>query len=260
MTSMRSIAGAATLLALFAVTAPAARAQQAGDSAAALSAECATLRSALDQANTEISALKRSERGVRDDYRLRKKMAEAEALARRLTEAETKLRRLRGPAPAVAPAADPGDAPALLEARADILSDEARRIAAEAAVLTRASEQLRSRQALRRRAGQIERDPFAGVEGPKRQMFVLGTRPAAASTKGEGPAASSPVADRARAHRPRGGRGAPACRGRGPVAQRAREAGARRGRSARPRTSARVRGGGVALARRSALISLRFAW
>ena len=179
MTSMRPLTRTALLLALFATATavtPAARADESVQ-AATLASECANLRGALDRANAEISALKRSERGVRDDYRLRKKMAEAEALARRLTEAEARLRSLRGPAPAPAPAADPADAPALLEARADILSDEARRLGVEAAALGRAAEQLRARQVLRRRAGQMEQDPFASVETPKRQMFVTGARP-----------------------------------------------------------------------------------
>src|SRR5262245_22449758 len=53
-------------------------------SADALAAECARLREQLERTNAEISALKRGDRGVRDDYRLRKKMADAEALARQL--------------------------------------------------------------------------------------------------------------------------------------------------------------------------------
>jgi hypothetical protein len=119
-------------------------------------------------------------------------MAEAEALARRLTDAEGRLRRLQGPAPAQPAPADPADAPAVLEARADLLSDEARRLGAEAALLDRAAGQLRSRQTLRRRAGQIERDPFAAVEAPKRQMLIAGPRQgtaAKADNSGERPAA-----------------------------------------------------------------------
>jgi hypothetical protein len=171
----RWILGAALLLATTGLAMPAARAQAPGPGsaeAATLASECARLRESLERTNSEISALKRSDRGVGDDYRLRRKMADAEALARRLTEAEARLRQLRGPAPSPAPAADPGDAPAVLEARADILSDEARRLTAEAAVLGRAADQLRSRQTLRRRAGQLEQDPFASVESPKRQLFV----------------------------------------------------------------------------------------
>jgi hypothetical protein len=179
---------AAVLLALFAsaaITAGPARAEGPGN-AAVLASECASLREALERANAEISALKRSERGVRDDYRLRKKMAEAEALAQRLTAAESQLRTLHGATPARPAAAEASDAPAVLEARADILSDQARRLGAEAAALGRASEQLRARQLLRRRAGQLDQDPFAGIESSKRQMFVTGGRTLSTASNGKG--------------------------------------------------------------------------
>src|SRR5687768_13322226 len=64
--------------------------------AARLDAECARLRAELERTNAEVATLKRGGRNVRDDYRLRQKMADAEALARRLTAAETQLRRERG--------------------------------------------------------------------------------------------------------------------------------------------------------------------
>src|SRR5437870_4322156 len=56
-----------------------------------LEVECARLRAELDRANADVAALKRSDRGVRNDYRLRQRMADAEALARKLTESEAQL-------------------------------------------------------------------------------------------------------------------------------------------------------------------------
>jgi hypothetical protein len=47
-----------------------------------LTVECQRLRAELDKANAEISSLKRSERGVRRDYRLQGRQADAESLAR----------------------------------------------------------------------------------------------------------------------------------------------------------------------------------
>jgi hypothetical protein len=141
-----------------------------------LEAECARLRAELDRTNAEIASLKRGDRGLRDDYRLRQRMADAEALARKLTHAEAQLRAQKGPAPAsrptvAVPAAAPGDGPVELEAKADLLADQARRLAAEADGLSRAASQIRGRQLLRRRAADLERDPFGGVETSKRNML-----------------------------------------------------------------------------------------
>src|ERR1700722_3127174 len=58
---------------------------------AALTAERARLRDELDRVGAEIDALKRANRGVGDDYRLRARLADAEALARRLIEIEARL-------------------------------------------------------------------------------------------------------------------------------------------------------------------------
>src|SRR5438105_3925304 len=97
-----------------------------------LQAECARLRADLDRVNADVAALKRST-GVRSEYRLRQRMADAEALARKLTEAESQLRLRQGvSAPVVAPAvapptAAPGDGPIELEAKADLLADQAHR-------------------------------------------------------------------------------------------------------------------------------------
>jgi hypothetical protein len=139
-----------------------------------LTDECGRLRAALEQAQADIAALKRGDRGVRDDYRLRRRMADAEQLARQLTTAEADLRRLDGVASPAAPPAAPAEAPGVLQARADLLSDQARRLAQQAATYQRTATQLRARQTLRRRAGQVERDPFGAMDGSKRFMVVRG--------------------------------------------------------------------------------------
>jgi hypothetical protein len=159
-----------------------------------LAAEYQRLRVDLDRVNAEVAALKRAERGVRNDYRLRDMMAEAEALARKVTAAESRLRTARGPLPAdssgrtvEAPVAMPQDGAVELEAKADLLTDQARRFQAEADTLTRTAQQIRARQALRRRAGAWERDPLAGFEASKRSMGVPASRSAvAASDNGKG--------------------------------------------------------------------------
>jgi hypothetical protein len=144
-----------------------------------LTDECARLRSALGQAQADIASLKQGDRGVRDDYRLRRRMADAEQLARQLTAAEGDLRRLdAGARSAAVPASPavtgPAEAPGVLQARADLLSDQARRLAQQAAGYQRTATQLRARQTLRRRAGQMERDPFGAMDGSKRFMVVRG--------------------------------------------------------------------------------------
>ena len=52
-------------------------------SADTMQAERARLRVQLDKVNAEIDALKRAGGSVRDDYRLRARLADAESLARR---------------------------------------------------------------------------------------------------------------------------------------------------------------------------------
>ncbi|HVZ74580.1 MAG TPA: hypothetical protein VHJ20_19495 [Polyangia bacterium] len=163
---------------------PAAAANDAS-SRAALEAERTRLRADLKRVNDEVDALKRRDRGVRDDYRLRDRLADAEAIARRLTELDAKLgqpARDARPAAGTEPQASPEDGPAELEAKADILSDQARRLAARAdAILARASD-LRGRQSLRRHVGQMERDPFSPLEGSKRRAMATGI----AATTGKG--------------------------------------------------------------------------
>src|SRR5438045_7516118 len=99
-----------------------------------LRAERAQLRAQLDKVNAEIDTLKRAGRGVRDDYRLRARLADAESLARRLIDIEARLGiRVDGAAKVgPPPIASPTDGPADLDAKADILADQSRRIRAQA--------------------------------------------------------------------------------------------------------------------------------
>jgi hypothetical protein len=109
--------------------------------------------------------------------------------------------------PAVAPgpavvASD--DLPVVLEAKADILSDLARRLDLQATWLDRMASRIRKRQALRRRADQMQRDPFADLEGPKRISVVRGRdggrtpdtggSPETDPVRGVGPGAATPPA------------------------------------------------------------------
>jgi hypothetical protein len=139
-----------------------------------LTAERARLRAQLDRVNAEIDALKRSTRGVGDDYRLRARLADAEALARRLIDIEARLG-LRAPAvePGPLPVASPTDSPSDLQAKADILDDRARRVRLEADALDHRVIELRGRQDLRRRVAELDRDPFAPLEGSKRQVMTI---------------------------------------------------------------------------------------
>jgi hypothetical protein len=138
---------------------------------AALGAERARLRAELDRVNAEIDALKKASRGVGDDYRLRGRMADAEALARRLIDIEARLG-VKAPAskPGPLPVAAPTDGPADLDAKADILADQSRRVRLEAQALDQRVTELKGRQALRRRAADLDRDPFAPLEGSKRRV------------------------------------------------------------------------------------------
>ncbi|HEY8925271.1 MAG TPA: hypothetical protein VIU64_12875, partial [Polyangia bacterium] len=152
---------------------------------AANAAERARLAAELERINAEIDALKRNPRGIRDDYRLRNRMADAEAVSRRLTELEARAGAVTTPDAAGPPAAWPREVPAGpaddradLEAKADILVDEARRLTAEANRLESRVVDLRARRELRRRAGQLERDPFSPLEQPKPRLLVVGNAPA----------------------------------------------------------------------------------
>ncbi|HLK90599.1 MAG TPA: hypothetical protein VKZ18_11930 [Polyangia bacterium] len=141
---------------------------------AALGAERARLRGELERVNAEIDALKKASRGVGDDYRLRARMADAEALARRLIDIEARLG-VKAPAsnPGPLPVASPTDGPADLEAKADILADRSRRVRLEAETLDHRLAELKGRQTLRRRAADLDRDPFAPLEGSKRRVASI---------------------------------------------------------------------------------------
>jgi hypothetical protein len=164
--------------------------------------EAAQLRTELARVNVEIDALKRAERGTRDEARLRARLADAEALARRLTTLE---RNTGTPAPAApalpAPAANiaaaPGDGPSEWDAKADILMDRSRRVAAAASSLETRLGSLERRQELKRRAGQLDHDPFAAFETSKRHVVVngplVGNAPLNAPASNSDSAAHSPA-------------------------------------------------------------------
>jgi hypothetical protein len=151
-------------------------------SAVTLQAERSRLRGQLDKINAEIDALKRANGGVRGDYRLRARLADAESLARRLMDIEARLGiRVDGTAQfQPPPTAAPTDGPSDLDAKADILSDQSRRVRAQADALARRAADLKGRQELRRRSADLDRDPFAPMEGSKRRV-------ASAATTGTGP-------------------------------------------------------------------------
>ncbi len=156
------------------------------------SAERDRLRAELARVQTDIDRLKTGARGLRADYLLRGRLADAEALARRLTELDAQL----GPRPDAAAARapvtlpqsardeavpSPTDGPAELEAKADILADQSRRAQSQAMVLQARIDQVRGRRELRRRAHQLENDPFAPLESSHRRL-AAGTSPAALSS------------------------------------------------------------------------------
>jgi len=151
--------------------------------------EAPRLRAELAKVNAEIDALKRRDRGVADEARLRARLADAQALARRLNALE---RTSEVPAPSSLPSpardvgAAPSDGPGEWDAKADILADRARRLGGAAADLERRLGAFERRQELKRRAGQLEHDPFAAFETSKRHVVVNG-----AVTPALGPAPSS---------------------------------------------------------------------
>jgi hypothetical protein len=158
----------------------------------ALTAERARLRDELDRVGAEVDALKKAHGGVGDDYRLRARLADGEALARRLIDIEARLG-LRAPAgkPAPLPVAESTDGPADLGAKADILSDRSRRVRGEADALGRRIADIKGRQELRRRAADLDRDPFAALEGSKRRVVSVAALAAPGDHGGSGPQAPS---------------------------------------------------------------------
>jgi len=162
-------------LAALLVAAPAGRRARAAPAAAApapdLGAERSRLRGELDRVNAEIDRLKRA---GGPEARLRARMADAEALARRLVDLERRMGVTAAPAePRPLPTASPSDGPADLDAKADILADQARRVRAVADALDRRVGELKGRQELRRRAADLDRDPFAPLEGSKRRTVSV---------------------------------------------------------------------------------------
>lgn len=142
------------------------------------------LQEELARVNAEIAQLKRSDRSVRDDYRLRDRMADAEALAQKLGRAETRLRALGRPSglepkglPLVPPPQEsPQDGSVELEAKADLFADQASKLQKQADIFARTADQLRARESLRRRAGAWDRDPFAGLESSKRNLAASASK------------------------------------------------------------------------------------
>jgi hypothetical protein len=176
----------AAILALLVASAPTAVvAAEANPAAtAALNAERARLRAQLDRVNAEIDALKRAG-GVRDDYKLRTRLADAESLARRLVEIDARLGLRAGRSKAVsAPVAAPTDGPSDLDAKADILIDQARRMRAQADGFGKRAQDIKGRQELRRRAADLDRDPFAPMEASKRRVASAATAALPAASGG----------------------------------------------------------------------------
>jgi hypothetical protein len=162
----------------------------------ALHAERARLRAQLEKVNAEIDALKRAGGSVRDDYRLRARLADAESLARRLMEIDARLGiHVDGAArPQPPPIAEPTDSPADLDAKADILADQSRRLRAQAGALARRAIDAKGRLELRKRAADLDRDPFAPMEGSKRRIASGSGTSTSLVTNGQGRASdASPV-------------------------------------------------------------------
>jgi hypothetical protein len=167
-----------------------------GDADAVRRAEATVerLRTELVRVSAEVATLKGAH-SMRNDYRLRERMADAEALARKLTAAEASLRAQRGEdspagAPIVAPPpVSPHDGSVELVAKADLLVDQARKLEGEADTLAKAAQELRSRRLMRRKAQSWERDPFAGLETSRRS--VAATAPASKSAASSAPATDS---------------------------------------------------------------------
>ena len=127
----------AAVLALGLVCTPGLAAAQ-GTEAATLRralSEYAHLRASLERVNAEVAELKRSEGSLRNDYRLRDRMADAEALAQKVTAIEGRLRALGWDSssalsvnrPGAPPPALPQDGSVELEAKAGLFADPTRK-------------------------------------------------------------------------------------------------------------------------------------
>jgi len=139
-------------------------------------AERTRLRAELDRLNAEIDALKRGHRNVGSDYQLRRKLADAEDRARRLTALEARIKGVNvtpvSPLASLTPApvTEPSDDREVLEAKADILADQARKLDQQAELLEVRIANLRDRQELRRRVNHLDHDPFSPLEQSKRRV------------------------------------------------------------------------------------------
>jgi hypothetical protein len=195
------------------------RAAATGDSAS--ESERTRLRGELDRLNREIDGLKQRRRSLGEDYALRAKMADAEAKARRLTELEGSAARSSGGragggggAAATTAAAGGGEPRAplrlsptpqpsaaddseVLDAKADILADQARRVGQQADLLEHRVLSLRGRQELRRRAGELELDPFSPFEQSKRRIPIGAAASSLGASTASAPGSGSQMPDRA---------------------------------------------------------------
>ncbi|MDZ4694395.1 MAG: hypothetical protein SGI86_04545 [Deltaproteobacteria bacterium] len=193
------------------VQSPVANAVSGGD---ALRQQVASLRARLATLATEIQNLKKKSRTVSEDYRLRERLSEADVVGRRLTESEAQLRRLQGATPPASqwlqvnpsvPLVRPSDGPRELDAKADILLDQAERFAIEATRIEAQVQQSERRDVLRRRVRRVESDPFIALEASKRSLVLSsqspGTRDATGTPEstddGAGSVTGSPVSTQA---------------------------------------------------------------
>ena len=138
----------------------------------ALQTERTRLRTQLDKVNAEIDGLKRAGSGVRDDYRLRARLADAESLARRLIDIEARLASTSKPRRRTTrrrPRRRPTDRRISMP-RPTSSPIRSRRVRAQADALGRRAADAKGRQELRRRAADLDRDPFAPMEGSKRRV------------------------------------------------------------------------------------------
>jgi hypothetical protein len=160
-----------------------------------LVAERARLRAELDRVNVEIDALKRAG-GVSE--RLRERLADAEGIARRLMAIDARLGIRAQPAPPTgrplsAPTAARGDGPADLDAKADILADQSRRLRGQAEAMAGRARELKARQELRRRSSDLDRDPFAAMEGAKRRVASAASSTGGAALDSRMPSVNTPT-------------------------------------------------------------------
>lgn len=167
--------GLATVLALSVGSAPAFAGPDQSVASQQLHREVESLRQQLGRVNGEVRVLKQSPRSMSVDYRLRQKLADAEVLGRKLTEKEAQMRASepgseRAPSVGPSPTAHSTDGPVELNAKADILLDQAQKLSMQADRIDARIERDRVRTTLRARARRLEQDPFAALEGPKRSL------------------------------------------------------------------------------------------